>query len=158
MFQKLKSLFQLFQAGKELKNKATWARGQAYVIPLVVGVLVSCLQLAQAFDIQIPAFLTQETLYWIAGSIYMLVNSAITIFSHKDLGIPTGQLPTGASGEALQTVQESSATGSDQEQPIVPPSPVSGPSSRFDEETLRRATEWVERQKPSYPGPLEGAG
>lgn len=153
MFERLKLFFQLFKAGSALKDKQFWTRQQAYVVPVVVSVFVLCINLAQTYGIQIPAFLDQDTLTWIAGALYMVVNTCLTIFSHEHLGLPSRN-----GSEAQQTVPSPSATGDDQGQPIVPPSPVSGPSSRFDEETIRRATEWLERQKPSYPGPLEGAG
>lgn len=142
MLNRLKLFFQLFQAGKTLKDRTFWGRQQAYVIPVVVSVFVLCINLAQSFGITVPVWLDQNLLTWVAGALYMLVNTCLTIFQHEHLGMPSG-----TSGEAQQAVPEPSATRSDQEQPIVPPSPVSGPSSRFDEDTLARANEWLQRQR-----------
>lgn len=151
MLNKIKLFWNLFRQGSQLKDKAFWDKGFAYVVPALVSVFVGVLELARAYNINLA--LDPDTIYSICGAIYFAVCTIFAFVRSKHVGLPSGD-----SGEAQQAVPEPSATGSDQGQPIVPPSPVSGPSSRFDEDTLKRATEWVERQKVSYPGPLEGAG
>lgn len=151
MLSKLKLFWNLFRQGGQLKDKAFWDKGFAYVVPALVSIFVGALELAKLYNINLA--LDPDTIYSICGAIYFTVCTVFAFVRSKHVGLPSRN-----GSEALQTVPSPSATGDDQEQPIVPPNPVSGPSSRFDEETIRRATEWLERQKPSYPGPLEGAG
>lgn len=136
MFQKLKLFFELFQKGKQVKDKNFWLQSQSTVLPVLVSLFLLSMELGKAygFDLQI----NQETLYTVAGLFYFGVNTVILFITNKRIG-----LPQKSSREAQQAVPNPSATGDDQEQPIVPSIPV----SRFDEDTLARANEWLQRQR-----------
>lgn len=149
MLNRIKLLWSLFSHGKELRDKAFWAKGQAYVIPVVAALLVSGTKLAQSFGVSIPDFIDQETIYWVSGTIYMLVNTCITIASNKELGIGNASessardLPQESGGEAQQTLPE--APRASQEATEALPNVPEG--SRFDEDVHARASEWLKRQQ-----------
>lgn len=150
MFQKIKVLMELFKYGREVSNKKFWQQQQAIVLPIVVAAIVAILNLLKAYGIQIG--IDENTIYWIAGSLYMLVNTGITFATSKHIGIgstgspesPTGALPTAGMGEAqpsLPSLPEAPTGPSVAVQPVD----TTVPASRFDADTVHRASEWLKR-------------
>jgi hypothetical protein len=143
MFAKLKLFFQLFQFGKEVGNKLFWKQAQSTVLPAVVGGIVVVLNLLKSFGIEVG--LDETTIYYIAGSLYMLINSCLTFITSKHAGI--GGMQPGAVGEAQQAMPSNpTPAGGVEASTTVQSEHQATSTSRFDDETIRRAREWAERQ------------
>ncbi len=144
MFEKIKLFFQLFQKGRELSKKEFWKQQQSTVLPLVMGFIVVAINLAKSFGVQIDV--DQDVIYWLAGSCYMVINSILTIITSKHAGI--GSVPATDSGEAQSSMPSLPSSPEGAGNPTMPSeTEAKSPDfSRFDDDTVRRAREWLERQ------------
>jgi len=106
MFGKLKALYAVFKAGEAVANPAAWKRGQI-TATILAGVFVALVQLAKAFEYEIP--MDENTATSIAAGIITLVNWLLTVATTKKIG-----LPSGVQAEPLPTIVPELTEGSKQ--------------------------------------------
>lgn len=144
MFGKLKILFELFQTGKQVASKDFWLKQQVVVVPVIVSLLLLGVQLGKTFGVEIP--LDNETCYMLAGLLYFAVNTVILFITNKRLGVGGTKQASPEAPEASADQEGLPSTNEAEEAPSEPP-------SRFDDDVLDRATEWV--RKNSKNGVIE---
>lgn len=155
MFAKLKLLLELFKNGKALANKEMWRRQQAYVVPVVLSLLLGCVELARTFNIQI--LLDETTCNYIALVVYGVVNTCLSVMSSTKLGYGSGveQSDMPSAEQAVLELPEA-PQGIDEQEPLPTinehSDAVTEASGRFQDDTLERAREWLARNaKPTSP-------
>ncbi len=108
MLQKLTSIFNLFRKGQEVANVEAWKAGQISA-NVLAGVFLAGVQVAKAFDYQIP--MDEATANNIAIGVVAAVNFVITAITSKRAGV----LPAKPTGEALPELAEASAISAPKE-------------------------------------------
>ncbi len=143
MFTKIRLLLELFSKGKQVRDKSFWLQAQSVVIPILVSILMAGVELAKAFGYNIP--LDSETCYMLAGVFYFVVNTAILFATNHRLGFGKhpDDMPQGASGEAKQALPKPSEAPSEV---TVPMPSQSEANAGIDDDTRKRAEEWLARQ------------
>lgn len=140
-FNRIKLLMELFQNGREISNKENWKRGQAFLQPIIFATLVAGVNLLQACGISIP--IDNDVLLSVAGVLFFVINTALTIVTTKHLGVGAKAhvqddlpamygVPEGPTA-LLETVQEVAVEAARE---VIPVQAV---------DTLSAANEWLKR-------------
>lgn len=117
MFEKLKSLYDLFRKGQELANAENWKKHQIKA-NVLGGFILAVVALIKVFGYELPV--DENTAMSVAGGIIAIVNVILTITTSKKVGLPAKPDVS----EALPAIQPSllneSAKGSLQRDPNAP--------------------------------------
>ena len=117
MFEKLKSLYDLFRKGQELANAESWKNHQIKA-NVLGGFILAIVALIKVFGYELPV--DENTAMSVAGGIIAIVNVILTITTSKKVGLPAKSDVS----EALPAIQPAllneSAKGSLQRDPNAP--------------------------------------
>lgn len=152
MLAKLSAIWKLFKAGEAVANPKLWKTHQVS-ITMLGGLIIAAVQLAKTFGYELP--IDENTAQVIAGGVLAVVNVIFTITTSKHIGIaPTGALPEGDRGEAQQAMPSAPEASGQAAEPLPSVSGDASPS-RFDQSTVERASEWVERHRTAEADPFK---
>lgn len=117
MFEKLKSLYDLFRKGQELANAESWKNHQIKA-NVLGGFILAVIALIKVFGYELPV--DENTAMSVAGGIIAIVNVILTVITSKKVGLPAKPDVL----EALPAIQPAllneSAKGSLQRDPNAP--------------------------------------
>lgn len=132
--EKLKALWALFKKGEAVADPSKWKNRQIS-ITMLAGLLVAAVQLAKAFNVEIP--IDNDTATAIAGGIIASVNVVLTLCTSKHVGLPATQ-------PSVPSVQPSLDVAAQKD---VQHEPVSNMEhSGIDEDTRKRAEQFIKQQ------------
>lgn len=135
MFSKLSQFYKLFTVGHQVCDPAFWKKGQAVVQPIIATLIMLTVVILKGFGYDLP--ISDDLAFTIAGAIFFVVNSALTIITSKHVGLP-------AKREDMPSIQQ--ATDESNRSEAMPSEYVdSTPNGGIDEETRERAKRYVEQ-------------
>ena len=117
MFEKLKSLYDLFRKGQELANAESWKRHQIKA-NVLGGFILALVALIKVFGYELPV--DENTAMSVAGGIIAIVNVVLTITTSKKVGLPAKPDVSEALPAIQPTLLNESTKGSLQKDPNAP--------------------------------------
>jgi hypothetical protein len=132
MFSKLKQFYQLFKIGQQVSDPLFWKKTQAIVQPIVAGAIVLLVTILKGVGIDLP--ISNDLAFGIAGALFFIVNSALTIVTSKTVGLPSDV-------KVVPSVQPST-TQTTQKQPLPSDNEAHVEHNPIDENTRKRAEQW----------------
>jgi hypothetical protein len=162
MFNKLMQFYNLFKQGQQVSNPAFWKKGQAFVQPIVAGLIMSVVALLKSYGYSLP--ISDDMAVTIAGALFFIVNGVLTVVTSAHIGIPAKPGSVPAAQQALPSVQQRASEEAAQSpmQPVNSAPSQSAPvgTTSIDADVVERAKQWAAEhskfdndQNPSYYNP-----
>jgi hypothetical protein len=147
MLETIKQFYKLFSYGHQVSDPAFWKKGQAIVQPVVAALIMLVVAIAKGMGYDLPV--SDELAVSIAGTIFFIVNSILTVITSKHIGVQPRAIR-----EAQPSVSNPEQSGTEEPASVQSGSeaPVGrdGANQSIDEDVRARALEWARQHSAPF--------